>query len=159
MKKYFLFFLCICHICFAREISCPLVMDYIESQLPHCGVLKREGDFVYVDVDDDYVHQLIGLIGGNDFQEPPYFGEPGLVGAHISVIYSEEACNREISECGQMIHFTPKGCEIVQPAKWGEMKEVYLIFVDAPELDKLREKYGLPKREYPFHITIGVKPY
>jgi hypothetical protein len=51
-----------------------------------------------------------------------------------------------------------KGCKVVHPPKWKEMDEVYFVEVESPELDRLRKKYGLPKREYEFHITIGVKP-
>jgi hypothetical protein len=38
------------------------------------------------------------------------------------------------------------------------MSEVYFVVVEAPELDRIRAKYGLPQRLYPFHITIGAKP-
>ena len=76
-------------------------------------------------------------------------------------MYPEEATKygvKEIKECGEMISFVPKKCQVVHPPRWKEIDEVYFIVVDAPQLDQIREKYGLPKREYDFHITIGVKP-
>lgn len=32
------------------------------------------------------------------------------------------------------------------------------VVVEAPELDAIRQKYGLPKTKYAYHITIGIKP-
>ena len=143
---------------FSREAeSCARVLECVDAELACSGVLKSTGGFVYVDVEDAYVHRLISLIQEEGFVEPPYFGS-GLVGAHISVIYPDEMNQREIEECDKMIQFTPITCEIVHPLKWNGIDEVYFIVVEAPELDQVREKYGLPKREYAFHITIGIKP-
>jgi Swiss Army Knife, 2H phosphoesterase domain len=137
--------------CLANEA----LLTYVEERLPHSGTLKATERLVYVDVDDAYIHELIGLIP--DFEEPPYFGKQG-VGAHITVIYPDEKCAiSEIEECGETIDFFPKGCIAVHPPNWKEVEEVYLLIVEAPELDRLREKYGLPARQYDFHITIGCK--
>ncbi|MBS0629421.1 MAG: hypothetical protein JSS30_04250 [Verrucomicrobia bacterium] len=142
-----------------RAQANPEIINYIENHLQLSGVLKKSGTFVYVDVDDAYIHQLIPFIEHEGFEEPPYFDKPYSAGAHISVIYSDENFSaEEIEEYGQEISFTLKECQIVHPPKWAEIEKVYFIVVEAPELDQLREKYGLTKREYPFHITIGVKP-
>ncbi len=149
---------------FAQEIpapSCPVILNYIDKNLPNYGILKRSNGFVYVDLDDEYVHALITFIQQDGFQEPPYFGDAGLVGAHITVMYPEETAKygiKDMKECGEMVFFVPKKCQVVHPPRWKEIDEVYFIVVDAPQLDKIREKYGLPKQEYDFHITIGVKP-
>ncbi len=151
----------LCGHCFAQGVSdCPKILEYVNKKLPHCGVLKMSKDFVYVDVDDAYIHKLIGFIEKEGFEEPPYFENPRLVGAHISVMYNNETKEygvTDIEECGEVIFFTPKECKIVHPPNWKEVDEVYFIVVDAPELNRIREKYGLPKG-YDFHITIGVKP-
>jgi len=63
-----------------------------------------------------------------------------------------------IQECGETIDFVPKECQVVHPPRWKAIDKVYFVVVEAPELDRIREKYGLLKRKYPFHITIGVKP-
>jgi len=145
----------------AREApSCPRIIDYIENHLPLQGRLQFTSGFVYVDVDDDYIHCLIPFIEREGFEEPPYFGRSDLVGAHITVIYPEEVKKyriHNIKECGKTIHFSVKTCQVVQPPSWGG-DEIYLIIVDVPELNKIRDQYGLPKSELPFHITIGVKP-
>ena len=162
IKSLILIVIVICDSCGAREIpSDSIVLKYVENHLPHCGVLKNSGRFVYVDVDDEYIHKLISFIQKDGFEEPPYFGAEDLVGAHISVIYPEEIKKfivEDIQECGETISFTPKRCEVVNPPIWQGIDEVYFIVVEAPELDRIREKYGLPKRKYEFHITIGVKP-
>lgn len=151
----------VCSVCVAEEAPHSTeICQHIEKNLPHYGVLKQSGDFVYVDVDDEYIHTLISYIREEGFQEPPYFGGT-LCGAHISVIYSAETILydvNEIEECGEKIAFIPQYCKIVHPPKWQEMDEVYFLVVEAPRLDEIRERYGLPKREYAFHITIGVKP-
>ena len=66
----------------------------------------------------------------------------------------------EVEECGKLIIFTPKQCQVVHPPKWKNKleKSLYLITVEAPKLDRIRKKYGLPRREYEFHITVGIKP-
>jgi len=151
-----------CHSCIAQEApSCPKVLHYVQDQLPHCGILKKSESFVYVDVDDEYIHKLITFIQKDGFEEPPYFVNSDSVGAHITVMYEDEVKKYgigEIQECGEKIYFTPKECKIVHPPRWQEMDEVYFIVVEAPELDRIRKKYGLTKKEYDFHITIGVKP-
>ena len=144
----------------AREApAASPVLNYIETRLPKSGVLKRTDEFVYVDVDDAYIHQLIPLIQDQGFVEPPYFGD-NLVGAHITVIYPDEMLKYQIGEMeelGKEIPFSSKECVVVKPIKL-PVDEVYFVTVNAPQLDQFRAKHGLPKREYDFHITIGVKP-
>ncbi len=161
MKCLILVMVVFCNNCLAQEVpSCSRILNYVENHLPHCGILKNLDGFVYVDLDDEYIHKLVSFIQEDGFEEPPYFGK-GLVGAHITVIYPEELKKfiiGEIQECGEAIDFTTKKCEVVYPSRWQGIDEVYLITVRSSKLDRIREKYGLPKQEYEFHITIGVKP-
>ncbi|MCF7852426.1 MAG: hypothetical protein K9M07_04195 [Simkaniaceae bacterium] len=162
LRFLFVFLITIFSSCIAQEASsCPMILNYIQQNLPNCGVLKNSDGFVYVDVDDKYIHKLVTFIQKDGFEKPPYFGDSGLVGAHITVIYPGEIKKYgvgRIQECGETIYFIPKECQIVHPPKWQKIDEVYFLVVEAPELDRIREKYRLPKREYAFHITIGVKP-
>lgn len=141
------------------------VLSYIQDKLPLEGVLKKSGNFVYLAIDEAYIHKLISLIHNAGFEEPPYFGGADLVGAHITVM-SEAECLyyniKDISDFGKTIQFTPKTCETIHLTRPcsplpQETDELYLIVVDAPELNQIREKYGLPPAKYDFHITIGVK--
>lgn len=134
------------------------LLTFAEQCLPQWGELKISNGFVYVDIDDSYIYKLIPLIEEDGFQCPPYFGSKDLVGAHITVIYPHEMKGIDyIQECGETIHFVLKGCQVVKPLRWQEVEEVFLIVVEAPRLHQIREKYGLPKMEFDFHITVGVK--
>lgn len=141
--------------------SCPKILDYAKKHLPGEGILKSTQNFVYVDIDDAYIHDLISFLKEDGFEEPKYFGTSDLVGAHITVIYPDEIKEygaKGIAECGEKIPFAPKECKIAHPPQWEDNESVYFIVIDAPELDQIREKYGLPFRAHDFHITIGVKP-
>src|ERR1700761_8265717 len=60
------------------------------SKLPKTGLLKRNAlGLTYLDIDDNYIHQIFPLIKDNEIMKPEYFGDD-LVGAHISVIYPSE---------------------------------------------------------------------
>ena len=146
---------------FANELSLnEKILERVQEQFSHQGVLRHRDGFVYVDIDDEYVHSLSQLIATEAFEAPPYFGHSSLVGAHISVIYPGELNKYEaekIEEYGQIIEFTPQSCEAVSPIKWKGIDKVYLVTVEALQLNCLREKYGLPPLEHAFHITIGVK--
>lgn len=133
------------------------MLAFSREKLASSGILKNEGGFVFVDVDDNYIHELIKFIEKEGFVKPPYFGDC-LVGAHITVIYPEEMTEQPIEEIGQTIHFTLRECQVIRPHKMEGIEEVYFIVVEAPELDVLRQKYHLPRRQYDFHITVGVKP-
>lgn len=147
--------------CSAYEpLSESKVLECFHAQL-HSGVLKRVQDFLYVDIDDALIHQIAPLIQEEGFSKPSYFDNE-LVGAHISAAFPAEIEKiNEIAECGTEISFIPKRCEIVyleQPSPFlPNVKELYLLIIEAPQLDQIREKYGLPKQRYAFHITLGVK--
>lgn len=166
MKKLHLLLipLFLCFVSFAHAISSETskkILDYIFENLSEAGTLRQdERGFVYVDIDDEYIYKLNALIKDEGYEMPPYFGWKGAHGAHISVIYAKEAKNykvKEIKEVGSTIYFKPKSCSAVEPGSWDDVEEVFVITVEAPILDKLRKKYGLPKAHYDFHITIGLK--
>jgi len=139
------------------------IIDYIEGNLPQSGYLRKTEDgFVYLDVDDDYIYKLNHLITAKGFELPPYFNWTMAVGAHITVMTKEESLKYgidEIEEIGLQVPFKVKECQVVHPPSFTGVEEVCFITVEAPELDAIREKYGLPPALYDFHITIGVKRY
>lgn len=136
------------------------MMNIIFSRLPKRGVLhKDEQGLVYVKIDNNYIHKSIQLLQHEGFTPPPYFGE-GKHGAHITVMTPEETLYYalgEIEECGQLIKFKPKNCQIVCPEAWGPGEQACLITVESPTLEQIREKYKIPKNKYEFHITVGVR--
>lgn len=162
MRAIFLAVFFFCSSCYAQEAPAQSeVLEYAKTHLTNSGTLQFSSGFAYVEVDDEYIFSLLPFIEKVGFIAPPYFGREDLVGAHVTVIYPHEVIEygiQEIPECGQVISFTPKDCMVVHPPRMQDVDEVYFIVVEAPELDAIREKYGLPKRQYEFHITIGVKP-
>jgi len=135
------------------------IADYVFEKLPEYGTLKQDSHgFVYLDLDDDYIHGLAQFIKEEGFEEPPYFGR-GWHGAHISVISAKEAEEYgidAIEEDGTQIWFQVQDCQVVQPpSKRGQ--SYYVLTVKCPYLERLRKKYKLPSPKYGFHITIGVR--
>jgi len=128
------------------------------ANLPTSGRLANSRDnLCYLDLSDDYIHQLFPFLQETEAQKPDYFGE-NLVGAHISVIYPEEKRLVGGSDLGQIHHFSIKGAF---SADLGA-KRYYVLLVNAPSLLLLRKKQGLPDRLafkdhwIDFHITLGV---
>lgn len=130
---------------------------YAQANLPKEGRLMRKADgFVYLKVDDDYIHALFPMLGIQEkgFKEPPYFRTKNSPGAHISVFYGDERVIPE--EIGQHFSFELKKIVMVKPSKY---ISYVVLEVESPELEKLREKYGLsPKLHgHEFHITLAKK--
>jgi len=132
-------------------------LEHAQSNLPHEGtlVVGRDG-FVYLKVSDEYINELFPILDleKEGFRKPPFFRTGKSPGAHISVFYKQERIHPK--ELGRTFHFNIKKVEIVQPNKWDEFA---ILKVESPELEQLREKYGLsPKlKGHDFHITIGKK--
>lgn len=144
-----------------RPLPCQEMTEYAEDHLPAHGFLKQdEKGFVYVDIEDAYIHALIPFIKEEGFEEPPYFNAPGMHGAHISVIYAEEAKKYHVpklTEVGMDIPFKITGCKDFRFPEGHNWEKAYVLLVDAPKLAIIRKKYGLPPSKYGFHITVGIK--
>jgi hypothetical protein len=126
------------------------------------GVLKQTRDgFVYVDVPDEMIYGLIDAVDAEDIKKPPYWQKSfDKIGAHISVIGKTDSQNKKIQEIGNNIEYSIVGVKQTKPDSWDEMDKVYFISVKSPQLETLRQKYGLPKKHHghEFHITFAVKP-
>jgi 2H phosphodiesterase-like protein len=160
MRYILLFCLLLTRAAFA-DTACEKIKNYIFENLSESGKLKEDrAGFVYVDLDDKYIHKLIDFIKDDGYVEPPYFSYPNGHGAHISVIYSMEAERiglDYIDEEGKTIYFTIKSCKVVNPPDWQGVESAYILTIEAPILDKIRKKYGLSKPKHAYHITIGIK--
>lgn len=114
-------------------------------------------NLIYLDITDEYIHQLYPLLDNKNITKPNYFGT-GSVGAHISVIYPEEKNVFLSEELGKQHHFSIKDMLAVKI----ELKTYYAISVESNTLLQLRRKYNLPDllnfkgHSIDFHITIGV---
>ena len=115
-------------------------------------------NFLYLDIDDEYIHQLFPLLQNQQAKKPDYFGEKS-VGAHVTVIYPKENKIINRNDLDQEHHFI---IEEIVTAELGE-KIYYILLVDSPSLLQLRRRYNLSDKlsfkgySIGFHITIGVK--
>lgn len=63
--------ICVFSACIAEEApASPKVMHYVQDHLPKSGVLKHVEGFLYVDIDDAYIHKLITFIEEEGYEEP-----------------------------------------------------------------------------------------
>ena len=131
--------------------------DYAQAYLPKTGelVVKSDG-FGYIRVDNAYIDTLFPMLDvrQDGFRKPPYFRRPEAPGAHISVFYENEHVRP--AEVGEYFNFELKRIKIVNASK----DTSYVILeVDAPELEVLREKYGLSPKLFghEFHITLAKR--
>lgn len=121
-------------------------------------LIKNEANLIYLDIDDNYIHQLLPLLGDKKIKSPDYFNEH-LIGAHISVVYPDEIKLIADKDLGGKHHFKIKEAYTAKL----DLKNYYVLTVDAPSLLELRRKYALPDllsfKDYgvEFHITIGVR--
>lgn len=133
-------------------------------QFEQRGILKqKDNGYLYLEVSNDYIGKILPLIDAPGKIVPPshYTSKKGI-GAHISVMYeNEQILNEiwEIKELGQEFSFTILELRTVKLNKDNQIKKLWLLAVDAPELEQLRECYGLPSlmQGHNFHISIGTQ--
>lgn len=141
----------------------PVVIEKV-IQFEQKGILKqKDNGYLYVEVSNDFIGEALPLIHAQGKIVPPrhYTSKKGI-GAHISVMYENEQIQNEIweiSELGQEFTFTVMELRTVKINKDNKLKKLWLIAVAAPELERLRESYGLSSKlkNHDFHITIGTQ--
>lgn len=151
----------------AQAPNCNKIMQEIQRSLPRSGVLRQDLQrFVYVDLDTAYVDRLLPYIQKEGFDRPPYFGDSlggkslgELRGSRIAVIYPDESAIYNLTgleEIGRTVPFKVKSCETIFVGIPG-YESAYILTVDSPYLDQLRQKYNLPAKRMDYHIVIGMK--
>lgn len=141
----------------------PQVIEAV-VQFEQKGILKqKDNGYLYLEVSRDFIAEALPLIDAQGKIVPPrhYTSKKGI-GAHISVMYENEQIMNEIweiKELGQEFTFTVMELRTVKLNKDNKMKKLWLLAVAAPELEELRESYGLSSRlkDHDFHITIGTQ--
>ncbi len=131
-------------------------VKYAQDNLSLAGQLVLNPDgFVYLKVDDNYIRTLFPMLNlkKEGYREAPFFRRNGSPGAHISIFYHHEHISP--SQVGQTFHFEPMKIAIVR----SKDKHFVVLQVNSPELEKLRESYGLSPKLFghDFHISIGEK--
>lgn len=141
----------------------PQVIETV-VQIQQKGILKqKDNGYLYLEVSKDFIAEALPLIDAPGKIVPPrhYTSKKGI-GAHISVMYeNEQILNEiwEIKELGQEYTFNVMELRTVKLNKDNKVKKLWLLAVAAPELEKLRESYGLSSKlkNHDFHITIGTQ--
>ena len=128
------------------------------------GTLKKTVDnFIYLDISNDIIEGLRSMLPDEDAEKPPYDNKENRgIGAHISVIYTDEYNDKDlgtIKELGKEYKFTTGKVHSVNPEGWDEVNRVWFMDIASPDLEKLRQKYGLSKllNGHTFHISFAVK--
>ena len=96
---------------------------------------------------------------------PSHSEKPGKLDAHISVFRPEELAEiggpDKLTERGKRFRYTTGAVKTVQPAGWPTMNRVWFVKIHSPELEVLRQSYGLSPRpknnEFDFHLTVAVR--
>jgi hypothetical protein len=127
------------------------------------GTLKSNKGYIYLKVDDGLFEPFLNMLNNEKAIHPdedPNKTEDKKIGAHISVVRKNENNDLDIKEIGQEFSFSLTGAKHVKPDGWDEVKKVYFLTVDSPELEDLRKKYKLsPKiNDHDFHITFSIIP-
>jgi hypothetical protein len=124
------------------------------------GLIHQSGDYCYLNIDDRYVHQIFPVLAKYGcVEKPDYFTESNAIGAHISVIYSEEMVRILPSSVGEKHDFSVSALMKVQ---YGT-KDYFVLSVTSPSLSAFRQLHYLSPRpiwkgqEIMFHITVGVR--
>jgi|GEM_PF-472812 len=151
----------------AAPLNNQAILDYAHKHLPTCGTMNktREG-LVYLKVSDRYIEDLFPMLqsslstdDASELCQPPYIGDSGKVGAHISVIFPSELPKKITSfpEKGRKECFTVSGVSYVDPEQ-GLFQRVYYLRVISADLKQIRQNYSLSPQyqNHDFHITIGV---
>lgn len=141
----------------SEELPWHEIVEYAKANLPLEGqlIIKSDG-YVYLKLDDRYIHELFPLLGVEDegYSEPPFFRSEESPGAHISVFDVDEQIIPEESD--ETFYFEPTKIVRIRPSKYAS----YVILqVYSPQLEQLREKYGLNPKKHgnEFHISIAKK--
>lgn len=86
------------------------------------------------------------------------------MGAHISVMHEDEVIGKEIweiAEAGQWFNFEVKQLRYVDRKTAKGQSRLWLLAVDSPALQRLRQDYLLKSKlqNHDFHITLGTEHF
>ena len=136
-------------------------LSEILISLPTEGNVKQTfNNFLYLDIDDRYIHEIFSLLKQSKLQKPDYFSiETNVIGAHISIIYPDELIEVKTNFIGKRYDFTIDGLFFTEIFN----TRYFALKVQAPGLLAIRQQYALPEKlkiyDYyiDFHITVAKK--
>lgn len=135
------------------------------KKISNCGKVSTANDnFIFLDVHNDFIHNLFPLISETNIIMPNYFSTEKKEGAHISIVYPDEISatlhSSEINGVGDLIYFDVQSFCISTLLN----KMFFMLKVECEELHLLRKSLGLRNKPIYkgvtipyFHITIATK--
>ncbi|HSW71985.1 MAG TPA: hypothetical protein VLG44_01065 [Chlamydiales bacterium] len=135
----------------------------IEEQLKKKGKLTENSKgFIYVEVQDEFIRDLLPLINDPNAKPAPYLDNyTSPSSPHIPVILVSERQAKEIAnvkEVGEEVAFEILGLHSVSPHNWPKVDKVWFLTVLSSRLEEIRRRYRLPPRigGHDFIIAIAV---
>ena len=139
-----------------RVASDAVVEQYSVPMVGRLSCSQKGGEYAILEVPQDFAESVYEAIHEPPMEKPPNYAP------HISVMTDEELAEiGDVEEDGDDFLFTVEGIDSVDPEGWDEMEKVWFVRCKSPELEALREKYGLTPLmhgDHQFHISIAVKP-
>lgn len=161
LHKIIIYTLSLCHLAasplLAHTIAEPEVSQLATSaaiNLPAEGHLKKKTNgTIYLDVSNAYITSLAPLLDIPGKLRLPSTAIDA-VGAHITVFKPNEMISPV--ELGEAFPFAVKEVKSLIVQTSGSLIKQWVVTVDAPALEGLRQEYGgLPPMEGGFHIIIS----
>lgn len=135
----------------------------IEELLKKKGKLSENSKgFIYVEVQDGFIEELLPFIDNPNAKPAPYLGNYTTPSSpHIPVILVTERQAKEIAEVkevGEEVPFEILGLHSVSPHNWPKVDRVWFLTVLSSRLEEIRRRYRLPPRigGHDFIIAIAV---
>ena len=134
------------------------------KHLPREGwVAQNPSGMVFIDLDDDWIFSIQNLLAEYGYEVPPYFYPPQPVGAHITLVTSDEAKKKGLMggevEVGQRVKFRVSKCHVSFPRNRSYGLEArFKVRVNGKELDRIRKRMvGKVVPRGGFYIVVGVR--
>lgn len=131
------------------------LLQYVQEYMPSSGLLKTtDQGLVYVEIDDNYVGAILKQLKDSRYM---IYRSASIVGPHITVMFAVETKGKNIKEFGQQIKFKPIGFYTITMAD----REYFMLAIEAPELIKIRARYGLtPKPNgHTFNLAVAFRKF
>jgi len=145
-----------------REVKAAL------KHLPREGwVSQNPSGMVFLDLDDDWIFSIENLLAEYGYEIPPYFYPPHPVGAHITLVTTDEVkkyvqnygMNVGVVDLGRKIKFSIRRCGVSFPRNRSYGLEArFKVWVKGEELKRIRRRVTgqlMPKGG--FYIVVGVR--
>lgn len=111
-------------------------------------------------------NQLLRLVQQflpSDSRSSLFYYPDDFLGAHIPIALPSELERfvdaKRALEIGEEFYFSLEGLFSTEPHGWDEMERVWFLRVDCPQLEALRQRYGLTPRisTHSFSCTVALK--